>query len=152
MTTKAFHILPGKNYAIDAPAPMGCNPTIHCPLNDCERARVSTRGEHPIAPAKELADTGAMQIENRINSFGIAGAVIGCLLGLGFGYWCVYLPSLGSPMISGLILGWGFTGISGALTVGGLSALMAGMYYFGKTNERILHSRAALELTLGTVK
>jgi len=93
-----------------------------------------------------------MIIENRIKSFGIFGALMGAILGLCFGYWCIYLPGLGSPMISGLMLGWGFTGISGALTVGGLSALLAGMYYFGKVNERILQSRAALELALGTVK
>jgi len=99
-----------------------------------------------------MVDGGGMQLKNHIKSFGIAGAVVGGLLGLSFGYWCIYLPGLGSPMISGFILGWGFTGISGALTVGGLSALMAGMYYFGVTNERILHSRAALELALGTVK
>lgn len=99
-----------------------------------------------------MVDGEGMQLKNHIKSFGMSGAVVGGLLGLGFGYWCVYLPGLGSPMMSGLILGWGFTGISGALTVGGLSALMAGIYYFGVTNERILHSRAALELTMETAK
>ncbi len=93
-----------------------------------------------------------MQLKNYVKSFGIFGAVVGGFSGLGFGYWCIYLPGLGSPMISGLMLGWGFTGISGALTVGGLSALMAGMYYFGVTHERIQQSRTALELTLGIVK
>jgi len=93
-----------------------------------------------------------MNSENHIKSIGLFGAVVGGMLGLCFGYWCIYLPNLNSPMISGLILGWAFTGLSGALTVGGLSALMTGAYYYGKLNERMLQSRTAFNLAIGTVK
>ena len=81
-----------------------------------------------------------MKLKERIKYWGISGAVLGGLLGLSFGYRFIYFPGIGSPLISGLIIGWIFTGISGAMVVGGLSALAAGIYNLGLAPDSILQS------------
>ena len=67
------------------------------------------------------------EVERTHKILGNIGAVLGGLLGLSFGYRFIYFPGIGSPLISGLIIGWMFTGVSGAMVVGGLSALGGGI-------------------------
>ncbi len=90
-----------------------------------------------------------MKLKNKLQTTGIFGAVIGGILGLSFGYWFIYLPGVGSPFISGLIIGWIFTAISGAMVVGGLSAFGAGVYLFVRSNVRKLQSMTGLKLASG---
>jgi hypothetical protein len=81
-----------------------------------------------------------MKLKECMKYWGITGAIIGGMLGFSFGYQFIYLPAVGSVMISGLVIGWMFTGFAGVLIGGWLSALGVGFYNHGISPDKLLPS------------
>ena len=77
---------------------------------------------------------------------------MGGIFGLVFGHHFVYLPGIGSPLISGIVIGWIFTGFAGTLIGGGLCSLAAGIYNSGISHSRFLQNETTLNYNPFSVK
>jgi hypothetical protein len=71
------------------------------------------------------------------------GAVWGGILGLFFGSAFAFIPRTGPLLMTGPIVSWIFLGLAGAMVVGGLGALGAGIYNLGTSHDSILQSETA---------
>ena len=93
-----------------------------------------------------------MKFKERIKFCGIIGAVMGGIFGLVFGHHFIYLPGIGSPLISGLVIGWVVTGFAGTLIGGGLCSLAAGTYNYRTSHDSFLQNRTMLNSNPFSVK
>jgi hypothetical protein len=81
----------------------------------------------------------------RMKYWGKAGAFWGGIWGLLFGSAFFMIPGIGPLLVAGPLVGWIVGGLEGAVVVGGLSALGAGLYSLGIPQDSILQYETDLK-------
>ena len=82
---------------------------------------------------------------DRMQVWGKTGAFWGGLWGLLFGSAFFWIPGLGPLLVAGPLVSWIIGALEGAVLVGGLSAVGAGLYSLGIPKNSILQYETALK-------
>jgi uncharacterized membrane protein len=82
---------------------------------------------------------------DRMKYWGKTGAFWGGIWGLLFGSAFFLIPGLGPLVVAGPLVGWIVGALEGAVVVGGLSAIGAGLYSLGIPKDSILQYERALK-------
>jgi len=82
---------------------------------------------------------------NRMKYWGTQGAFWGGLWGMLFGAAFFAIPGVGPILVAGPLVAWIIGGLEGAVVVGGLSALGAGLYSIGIPKNSVVQYEAALK-------
>src|SRR5580658_9587292 len=82
---------------------------------------------------------------DRMKSWGKMGAFWGGIWGLLFGSAFFLIPGFGPVLMAGPIVGWIVGALEGAVVVGGLSAIGAGLYSLGIPKDSILQYETAIK-------
>jgi uncharacterized membrane protein len=82
---------------------------------------------------------------DRMKYWGKLGAFWGGFWGLLFGSAVFVIPGVGPLLMAGPIVGWIVGALEGAVVVGGLSALGAGLYSMGIPKDSVLHYETAVK-------
>jgi len=82
---------------------------------------------------------------DRMKAWGKTGAFWGGIWGLLFGSAFFLIPGVGPLLVAGPLVGWIVGGLEGAVIVGGLSALGAGLYSLGIPQDSILQYETDLK-------
>jgi len=80
----------------------------------------------------------------RMMYWGKLGAFWGGIWGLLFGSAAFFIPGIGPLVVAGPLVAWIVGALEGAVVVGGLSALGAGLYSLGIPHDSILRYQTAL--------
>ena len=88
---------------------------------------------------------GYYNTSDRMKYWGKEGAFWGGFWGLLFGAGFFWIPGLGQLLVAGPLVSWIVGGLEGAVVVGGLSAIGAGLYGFGIPKDSILQYETALK-------
>ncbi|MBV8073353.1 MAG: DUF1269 domain-containing protein [Acidobacteriaceae bacterium] len=81
---------------------------------------------------------------DRMKYWGKWGAFWGGAWGLLFGAAFFWVPGIGQVLIAGPLIGWIIGGLEGAIVIGGLSAIGAGLYSIGIPKNSILDYETAI--------
>ena len=81
---------------------------------------------------------------DRMKAWGQTGAFWGGMWGLLFGSAFFWVPSVGPLLVAGPVVSWIVGALEGALVVGGLSAIGAGLYGLGIPRNSILQYETAI--------
>jgi hypothetical protein len=81
---------------------------------------------------------------DRMKYWGKMGAIWGGFWGLLFGSAVFVIPGVGPLLMAGPLVGWIVGALEGAVVVGGLSALGAGLYGFGIPKNSVLQYETAV--------
>jgi hypothetical protein len=73
------------------------------------------------------------------------GAFWGGVRGLLFGAAFFFIPGIGPVLVAGPLVSWVIAGLEGAVAVGGLSAIGAGLYSIGIPKDSIVRYELALK-------
>lgn len=82
---------------------------------------------------------------DRMKYWGQQGAFWGGLWGLLFGSAFFWIPGLGPLLVAGPLVSWIVGALEGAVVVGGLSAMGAGLYSLGIPKDSILAYETAIK-------
>ena len=82
---------------------------------------------------------------DQVRAWGKTGAFWGGLWGFLFGSAFFLIPGLGPFMVAGPLVSWTVGALEGAVAVGGLSAIGAGLYGLGIPRDSILRYETALK-------
>jgi uncharacterized membrane protein len=82
---------------------------------------------------------------DRMKYWGKQGAFWGGLWGMLFGAAFFAIPGIGPILVAGPLVAWIIGGLEGAVVVGGLSALGAGLYSIGIPRNSVVQYEAALK-------
>jgi hypothetical protein len=82
---------------------------------------------------------------DRMKYWGKLGAFWGGLWGLLFGSAFFWIPGLGPLLVAGPLVSWIVGALEGAVVVGGLSAMGAGLYSLGIPKDSILRYETAIK-------
>jgi uncharacterized membrane protein len=82
---------------------------------------------------------------DRMKRWGKTGAFWGGFWGLLFGSAFFMIPGLGPVLVAGPLVAWIIGALEGAVVVGGLSAVGAGLYSIGIPKDSIVQYEAALK-------
>ena len=82
---------------------------------------------------------------DRMKVWGKLGAFWGGLWGMLFGSAFFLIPGIGPIMVFGPLVSWIVAALEGAMVVGGLSALGAGLYSIGMPKDSIVKYETALK-------
>src|ERR1700688_3031451 len=82
---------------------------------------------------------------DRMKRWGKAGAFWGGFWGLLFGSAFFAIPGIGPVLVAGPLVGWIVAGLEGAIVVGGMSAIGAGLYSMGIPEDSILQYEMAIK-------
>ena len=82
---------------------------------------------------------------DRMKHWGKVGAFWGGFWGLLFGSGMFLIPGLGPILIAGPLVAWIIAGLEGAVVVGGVSALGAGLVSIGIPKDSVLKYEVALK-------
>ncbi|HTS70914.1 MAG TPA: permease, partial [Terriglobia bacterium] len=77
--------------------------------------------------------------------WGKLGAFWGGLFGLLFGAAFFWVPGIGPMVVAGPLTAWIVAGLEGAVAVGGLSAIGAGLYSIGIPKDSVLKYETAIK-------
>jgi len=88
---------------------------------------------------------GYYNIGDRMKKWGKLGAFWGGIWGLLFGAAFFVVPGLGPVLVAGPLVAWIVGALEGAVVVGGLSAIGAGLYSIGIPKDSILKYETALK-------
>ena len=88
---------------------------------------------------------GYYNIGDRMKAWGKTGAFWGGLWGFLFGSAFFWIPGLGQVLVAGPLVSWIVGALEGAIVVGGLSAVGAGLYSLGIPKDSILRYETALK-------
>ncbi|MFH0780816.1 MAG: general stress protein [Pseudomonadota bacterium] len=83
---------------------------------------------------------------DRIKVWGKTGAFWGGIWGFLVGSAFFWVPGVGPLLVGGPLVGWIVGALEGAIVVGGLSALGAGLYGLGIPEDSILRYEKALQI------
>src|SRR5580700_10815304 len=92
--------------------------------------------EHPV---------GYYNTGDRMKYWGKTGAFWGGLWGMLFGAAFFAIPGIGPVLVAGPLVAWIVGALEGAVVVGGLSAIGAGLYSIGIPKDSILKYEVALK-------
>lgn len=84
---------------------------------------------------------------DRMKYWGKSGAFWGGFWGLLFGSAFFAIPGIGPILAAGPIVGWIVAALEGAVVVGGVSAIGAGLYSIGIPKDSVLQYELALKPT-----
>jgi hypothetical protein len=90
--------------------------------------------------------TGYYNAGDRMKYWGKNGAFWGGIWGMLFGSAAFFIPGIGPLVMAGPLVSWIVGALEGALVVGGLSALGAGLYSLGIPKNSILQYETALKM------
>lgn len=82
---------------------------------------------------------------DRMKHWGKLGAFWGGIWGLLFGSAFFFVPGIGPLLVAGPLVSWIIGALEGAVVVGGLSAIGAGLYSLGIPKNSILQYETALK-------
>jgi uncharacterized membrane protein len=82
---------------------------------------------------------------DRVKHWGKLGAFWGGLWGLLFGAAFFAIPGIGAVLVAGPLAAWIIGALEGAVAVGGLSAIGAGLYSVGVPKDSVLKYELALK-------
>ena len=82
---------------------------------------------------------------DRMKYWGKRGAFWGGIWGLLFGAAFFFVPGLGPVLVAGPLAAWIVSALEGAVVVGGLSAIGAGLYSIGIPKDSVLRYEVALK-------
>jgi uncharacterized membrane protein len=82
---------------------------------------------------------------DRMKHWGKLGAFWGGIWGLLFGSAFFFIPGIGPLLVAGPLVSWIVGALEGAVVVGGLSAIGAGLYGLGIPKDSILQYETALK-------
>jgi uncharacterized membrane protein len=88
---------------------------------------------------------GYYNVGDRMKVWGKTGAFWGGLWGLFFGSAFFWIPGLGPLLVAGPLVSWIVGALEGAVVVGGLSAIGAGLFSLGIPKDSILQYETALK-------
>lgn len=88
---------------------------------------------------------GFYNLDDRMKTWGKAGALWGGVWGLLFGSAFFLVPGLGPLVVAGPLVAWIVGALEGAVVVGGLSIVGAALYNLGIPKDSILRYEKALE-------
>ena len=83
---------------------------------------------------------------DRMKAWGKTGAFWGGLWGLLFGSAFFLIPGIGPLLAAGPLVGWIIGALEGAVVVGGLSALGAGLYSIGIPKDSIIEYETQIKM------
>ena len=89
--------------------------------------------------------TGYYNAGDRMKYWGSMGAFWGGLWGMLFGAAFFVIPGIGPLVIAGPLVAWIVGALEGAVVVGGLSALGAGLYSIGIPKDSVVKYETALK-------
>ena len=107
---------------------------------DMKRLSVVGKGYHTDEKV-----TGFYNMGDRVKFWGSRGAFWGGFWGLFFGGMFLTIPIVGHVVILGYLATAIFSGLEGAVMVGGLSALGAALYSIGIPKDSVVHYEADLK-------
>jgi len=81
---------------------------------------------------------GYYSVGDRMKSWGKLGAFWGGLWGLLFGSAFFFVPGVGPIAVAGPLVGWIVSALEGAVAVGGLTAMGAGLFSIGIPRDSII--------------
>jgi hypothetical protein len=87
---------------------------------------------------------GYYNVGDRMKAWGKTGAFWGGLWGLLFGSAFFWVPGVGQLLVAGPLVSWIIGALEGAIMVGGLSAIGAGLYSLGIPKDSIVLYETAL--------
>ena len=96
-------------------------------------------------PHAEEHVVGFYNAGDRIKHWGKQGAFWGGIWGLLFGAAFFAIPGLGPVLVAGPLVGWIVAGLEGAVMVGGVSAIGAGLFSIGIPKDSILEYEIAIK-------
>ena len=82
---------------------------------------------------------------DHMKAWGRTGAFWGGIWGLLFGSAFFFIPGVGPLFMAGPLVGWILGGLEGAVVVGGLSALGAGLFSMGIPRDSVLQYETAIK-------
>jgi uncharacterized membrane protein len=88
---------------------------------------------------------GYYNVGDRMKYWGKMGAFWGGVWGFLFGSAFFFIPGIGPLVVAGPLVSWIVGALEGAVVVGGLSALGAGLYSLGIPKDSILQYETALK-------
>jgi hypothetical protein len=89
--------------------------------------------------------TGFYSAGDRMKYWGKLGAFWGRMWGLLDGAAVLFIPGVGPIVVAGSVVSWIAAALEGALVVGGLSALGAGLYSLGVPKDSILKYETSMK-------
>jgi uncharacterized membrane protein len=104
--------------------------------------KLSIVGRNPHA---EEHVVGFYNAGDRIKHWGKAGAFWGGIWGLLFGAAFFAIPGIGPVLAAGPLVVWIVGALEGAVVVGGMSAIGAGLYSIGLPKDSVLQYEVALK-------
>jgi hypothetical protein len=107
---------------------------------DMHKLSIVGKGYHTDEQVVGYYNTG-----DRMKHWGKTGAFWGGFWGLLFGSAFFMIPGLGPILVAGPLVAWIVGGLEGAVLVGGVSALGAGLYSIGIPKDSIVKYEAALK-------
>jgi uncharacterized membrane protein len=87
---------------------------------------------------------GYYNTSDRMQAWGKAGAFWGGLWGFLFGSAFFFIPGMGPILVAGPLVSWIVGALEGAILVGGLSVVGAGLYGLGIPKDSILRYETAI--------
>lgn len=88
---------------------------------------------------------GYYSVGDRMKAWGKLGAFWGSLWGLLFGAAFFFVPGIGPVAVAGPLVSWIIAALEGAVVVGGLSALGAGLFSMGIPKDSIIKYETELK-------
>jgi hypothetical protein len=82
---------------------------------------------------------------DRVKRWGKTGAFWGGVWGLLFGWAFFAIPGIGPVLVAGPLVAWIVGALEGAVVVGGLSAVGAGLYSIGIPKDSVIEYEAAIK-------
>jgi uncharacterized membrane protein len=107
---------------------------------DMKKLSIVGRDEHTDEHVVGYYNAG-----DRMKYWGKTGAFWGGLWGMLFGSAFFLIPGLGPLLVAGPLVAWIVGALEGAVVVGGLSAVGAGLYSLGIPKDSILRYETALK-------
>jgi uncharacterized membrane protein len=89
--------------------------------------------------------TGYYNTGDRMKYWGKVGAVWGGIWGLLFGAAFFAVPGIGPVLVAGPLVAWIVGALEGAVVMGGLSAVGAGLYSIGIPKDSVMKYESALK-------
>src|ERR1022692_1832917 len=107
---------------------------------DMHKLSIVGKGYHTDEQAVGYYNTG-----DRMKYWGKTGAFWGGFWGLLFGSAFFMIPGIGPILVAGPLVAWIVGALEGAVVIGGLSALGAGLYSMGIPKDSIVKYETALK-------
>jgi len=107
---------------------------------DVKSLSVAGRGMH-----SDEQVVGYYNVGDRMKYWGSVGAFWGGFWGLLFGSAAFAIPGIGPILVAGPLVSWIVAGLEGAVVVGGVSALGAGLVSIGIPKDSVIKYETALK-------